>query len=338
MKIRLLNTSLLSVALAVSALAAAMPGAGCSGKDGDPFAGGDAGKPSGSGGATGNRDAGGLDSGGSGGAPAGSGGNTGVAGSGGGQGGMAGVPGTGGQAGGPAGGTPKPARMIILGDSITACSNVGGKTGTDCSINKLFEYVKANYAPNLVYENGAVGGAVTADVSSKQMPTVKTGAGHALVVIFVGGNDLAKYIFSSDTAATSGLAADLPNVLAAWDQIFATFNDKAKFPDGVTMVMNTQYTPFDECTAPPYNLSAKKSELLSSFNTALQDVAQKKGATITDQYTPFLGHGHHYMVMTCPHYMAGAVGWMADLIHPNAAGHADLFEQWKKVVDRLYKP
>jgi lysophospholipase L1-like esterase len=310
------------------AFALAVVAAGCSGKESDPFAGGDAGNPSGSGGATGmNRDSGGLDSGGEAGKPSGSGGS--------GTGGMAG---TGGQGGAPAGGTPKPARMIVLGDSITACANVGGTTGADCSIKKLFDYVKANYAPDMVYENGAAGGAVTADVSTKQMPTVKTGPGHALVVIFVGGNDLAKYIFTSDAAATSGLAADLPNVLSAWDQIFATFNDKAKFPDGITMVMNSQYTPFDECTAPPYNLSAKKNELLSSFNTALKDVAQKMGATITDQYTPFLGHGHHYMVATCPHYMAGAVGWMADLIHPNPAGHVDLFEQWKKVVDRLYKP
>ena len=232
----------------------------------------------------------------------------------------------------------QPAHMIVLGDSITRLfQRRRGKTGADCSINKLFEYVKANYAPSLVYENGAVGGAVTADVSSRRMPTVKTGAGHALVVIFVGGNDLAKYIFSSDTAATSGLAADLPNVLAAWDRIFATFNDRAQFPDerhgGDEQPV---HAPFDRCTAPPYNLSAKKSELLSSLNTALQGVAQKKGATITDQYTPFLGHGHHYMVMTCPHYMAGEVGWMADLIHPNAAGHTDLFEQWKKVVDRLW--
>ncbi len=73
-----------------------------------------------------------------------------------------------------------------------------------------------------------------------------------------------------------------------------------------------------------------------TFNGALADVAQKNGAMLTDQYTPFLGHGHHFMVMTCPHYMTDAVGWMDDIIHPNAAGHEDLFQQWKKVADRMY--
>lgn len=300
----------------LSALAALLLVGGCSSGGSDPYASG--------------KDGGG------GSAAPGSGGVTGI-----GVGGSAGTDGAvgGGGSGGAAGGmATKPTRMIVLGDSIVACSNIGGPMGADCSIKKLYDYVKATYAPELTYENDAMGGAVTDDVPGKQLGGVTTGAGHALVVVYIGGNDLAKYLFSTDMGAMSGLATDMPKVLADWDQVFATFNDQAKFPDGYTMIMNNQYNPFDDCTAPPYNISAEKNQLLVMFNTALAGVAQKNNATLTDQYTPFLGHGHHYMVMTCPHYIAGAAGWMDDLIHPNAAGHTDLFEQWKKVVDQLYAP
>jgi lysophospholipase L1-like esterase len=260
----------------------------------------------------------------------------------GGSGGTAPASGGSGGTAGPSGGTtgagaPRPARLVVLGDSITACSNVGGKMADACSLKKLYDYVKATYAPALVYDNQAVGGAVSADVPRQQLAAVKPGPGRVLVVVYVGGNDLAKYIFSSDAAATTGLMTDLPGVLSAWDQIFAYFEDKTKFPDGYTLVMSSQYNPFDDCTALPYNVTAKKFELLHAFNDQLASVAQKKGATITDQYTPFLGHGHHYNVMKCPHFMPGAANWMGDLIHPNPVGHADLFEQWKKTIDALYR-
>jgi lysophospholipase L1-like esterase len=259
--------------------------------------------------------------------------------------GVAGASGTGGTPGADAGssggstgaGAPRPARMVVLGDSIAACANVGGKMSADCSLKKLFDYLKATYAPALTYDNQAVGGAVTADVPARQLDAVQPGPGPVLVVVFVGGNDLSKYIFASDAAAMKGLETDLPGVLAAWDKVFAFFDDRSKFPDGYRLILNNQYNPFDDCTALPYNVSAQKFELLHQFNGELAKVAQAKGATITDQYTPFLGHGHHYNVVKCPHYMVGAVGWMSDLIHPNAAGHADLFEQWKRTVDGLYR-
>jgi lysophospholipase L1-like esterase len=301
---------------------------GCAANASDPFAGQPTGGSSGggAGGTTPSGMGGTVATGGTsatGGAPAGpdAGGSTG------------GAPGTGGA---PAGGAAKPARMIVLGDSIAACQNVGGKMGADCSARKLYDYVKATYAPALVYENQAVGGAVTADVPARQLEAVKAGPGAVLLLVYVGGNDLAKYIFSSDAAATKGYETDLPGVLAAWNQVFAFFDDKSKFPDGYRAVMNSQYNPFDDCTAVPYNVSAQKFELLHQFNGELAKLAQAKGASLTDQYTPFLGHGHHYNVMRCPHFMTGAAGWMSDLIHPNAAGHEDLFQQWKKTVDALY--
>jgi lysophospholipase L1-like esterase len=234
--------------------------------------------------------------------------------------------------GGPTTPTPSgktiPVRFIVLGDSIAACANVGNENGASCSAKKLFDHVKASYAPALVYQNVAVGGAVTEDVPARQLQTVTTGAGHALVLIYIGGNNLAKYLFSGDAVAERGYISDLPGVKASWEAIFAFFRDKTKFPDGATVLMNNQYNPFDGCTAAPYFLSAKKNMLLDAFNKELAAIASTKGASLTDQHTPFLGHGHHYSVTSCPHFKANLTPWMDDLIHPNAAGHENLFQQW----------
>ena len=237
----------------------------------------------------------------------------------------------------PGGATPRPKRFIVLGDSIAACSNVGRRDGADCSIKKLYDHLKATYAPDLVYDNQAVAAAIAADVPGKQLATVTPGPGHALVLIYVGGNDLAKHMFVLDAAAEQGLKTDLPKVLAAWEQIFGFFADKTRFPDGYTMLMSSQYNPFDNCMAAPYFLTPKKNDLLAQFNGALKDLATQKSALFTDQFTPFLGHGHHYRIASCPFYMNQATAFMDDLIHPNPAGHDNLYQQWRRTLDAAYR-
>ncbi len=115
---------------------------------------------------------------GSGGATGGSGGaGTAGAGGAGGVGGAPAVPGS------PGAGRPRPARLVVLGDSIAACSNIGNEDGPGCSLKKLFDYTKAQYAPTLVYDNEAVGAAVTEDVPATQLDRVAGGPGHVLVVV-----------------------------------------------------------------------------------------------------------------------------------------------------------
>jgi lysophospholipase L1-like esterase len=277
------------------------------------------------------------------------GGNTGTGGAGGSGPGTGGTSGTGGGtmgsdagAPGPDAGPPPgpraacaPKRLTILGDSIPACFMVGGKMGPDCSLKTLHTSLAAKY-PGLVYDNQAVSGAVSADVPARQLATVMTGPGHALVIVYVGGNDLAKYIYQLDSFAMNGFATDMPRILAAWDKVFTFFADKSKFPDGATIIVNTQYDPFDDCTAPPYNLSATKIMLLHKYNDELVKLARERGAILADQFTPFLGHGHHYAVSSCPHYQAQSAYWMSDMIHPNAAGHASLLKVWQSVLDPFY--
>ncbi len=235
--------------------------------------------------------------------------------------------------------TAAPTRMIILGDSIAACSGVGGKEDATCGPKLAHGYIESNYATGIKYSNLAVPGAITADVPANQLDTVPTGvAGHVLVLIYAGGNDLQPNIFASDATAVDNFSRDMPAMLVAWGKIFDFFNDTSKFPDGATIMMNTQYNPFDDCTASPYNLSATKIDLLWQFNAQLSQLAAAhENAIITDQHKPYLGHGHHYGVVACPYYQENSASWMADLIHPNVAGHANLAEQWNKTADAIFR-
>lgn len=234
---------------------------------------------------------------------------------------------------------PTPSRLIVLGDSIAACFGVGDKDAATCGPKIFHDSLASDHAPGLVYENLAVSGAVTTDVAGRQLATVPTGvAGHAIVLIYVGGNDLQAHLTKADAQAQIGYETDLPGILADWQSIFAFFNDSSNFPDGATIIMNNQYNPFDDCTAAPYNfMSPAKIGLLGEYNTELATLADtQSNVHITDQHAPYLGHGHHYAAQTCPHFAADSEPFMQDLIHPNAAGHAHLATQWTAMADGLY--
>lgn len=235
----------------------------------------------------------------------------------------------------PAACQPVPTRMVVLGDSIAACAGVGGKDSGDCGPKQLSDYLAANYGP-LTYENLSVGGAVTSDVSNYQLFDIEVGVpGHVIVMIYIGGNDLAQYIFLPDQTAIDGWNNTTgPEVAAAWEDILDFLGDPANFPDGVTLLMNTQYNPFDDCTAAPYFVSETKTDLLHAHNQALTDRADsREWAFITDQHPSYLGHGNHYTASSCPYYDASFEGWMGDVIHPNVLGHEHLAEMMAAVAD-----
>ena len=234
---------------------------------------------------------------------------------------------------------PTPTRVVVLGDSIYTCVTAGGPDSAGCAPKIVQTHVSEILGPT-TYENFAVNGAVTHDIPDEQLGMIPVGMpGHTLVLIYIGGNDLADYIFASDEDTIAGYAEKRPELDANWVDIFAFLQDPANFPDGTTILMNTQYNPFDDCTAPPYNLSATKIDMLHMFNEDLiAKAAAQPNAYIADQHGPFLGHGHHYRVDSCPHFIPDAEAWMIDLdlIHPYGAGHVNLGDELNLVVDGLY--
>jgi lysophospholipase L1-like esterase len=232
-----------------------------------------------------------------------------------------------------------PKRIVILGDSITACSVIGGPMAADCVSKQFSDYVIAHYGTGATYENYAVGGAQIKDIAG-QLAGVPATQGPTLMMLFIGGNDLTPYLTQSDAAAMTGWTGTVePMMQAMYDATFTALADTSKFPGGATLLMNTQYNPFDDCTASPYNISAAKTAILNEFNDKIKTIAGAHGASaiVVDTHSPFLGHGHHYNVTTCPYYMANATQYMQDLIHANAAGNAVLAGVDNGGADRLYR-
>lgn len=240
----------------------------------------------------------------------------------------------------PPAGTCRPTaeRFIVLGDSIVACQGVGGTDSPDCAPKQFHTHYDSTYQ-TVPYENRAVSGARTADVVNQQLATVPTGmAGHALVVIYVGGNDLSPNLLLPDAAAETSFAQLSTELEGHWEQIFAFFEDAANFPDGATLLINTQYDPFDGCTAQPWNVSQVKLGLLVEYNEAMTARGDARDwVFVADQHSPFLGHGHHAAAPDCPYYAEGSEGWMNDFIHPNAAGHANLADVMAGTAATMYE-
>lgn len=234
----------------------------------------------------------------------------------------------------------KTTRLVVLGDSIVACAGRGngGIDSPTCSPKMLHAYMDTTYTKGVTYENISDPGAVTEDVPDTQIPMLEGGAGHLLVVVYVGGNDLSPYIYQSDKAAEEGFEREKPKMLAAWARAYAALNDKSKFPDGVTIIINNQYNLFDDCSMGTYALSPTKIGLFHKYNEEVAMRAEgKSNVFLADQFTPFLGHGLNYNTQGCPYYKQGNENWMADFLHPNVRGHAQLLSVWQGLVDSLYK-
>lgn len=237
-----------------------------------------------------------------------------------------------------------PTRMMFFGDSLFACFGQDGKiNGETCSARLSHQYLDEIYAPGVTYENLAVSGAVTRDVVNMQLPGAPVGMpGHTLVVVWVGGNDISPLLLQSDSAAEDAYRNDLaPAFETLWDEIEAWVDDPANFPDGATLIVNTQFNPFDDCSADPFAfMSPLKTELLAEYNDTLRArVDARPNTYLSDQYPVFLGHGHHFGTEGCPNYAEGSAYWMlggADLVHPNGLGHVSIAGTLNGALDDVF--
>lgn len=236
-----------------------------------------------------------------------------------------------------------PQRVIFFGDSIFDCFGVGGQDSDTCAPFIAHKYVNDVYGEGVVsYENLAQSGSVTSNVIDNQLPNYQAAPGRALVIIWVGGNDLQPFLLSSDANAQSGYDNLAPELDADWATFFAFIDDPNLFPDGVDVIVNTQFNPFDDCnnTAPFAFMTETKSGLLGQFNTRLKErAAQRDNTYVGDEHTTFLGHGHHNATDSCPNYIPDADYWMlggTDLVHPNALGHFQIANTLQSAIDEIY--
>jgi lysophospholipase L1-like esterase len=232
---------------------------------------------------------------------------------------------------------PRPARMVALGDSIATC--FGMSSDEPCASELIADYLREHYAPELSYASYARNNAVTAD-ALKQAGYVDPGPGHVLVWIFMGGNDLVSCA-TADTEQTrtciDQLLIDLP---PRWRQLFDYFQDPERFPDGATFLMNTQYSPWDQCRD-RFNRIDFTEDVIQRYNLQVPTaLAVERDDTVTvDQYPEWLGHANTANDRSCPHcYQGDNTRWMleGDPFHPNATGQQQIAEQAKAALDQMY--
>ncbi len=230
-----------------------------------------------------------------------------------------------------------PTRYVVLGHSVAHCFQAGGVDAETCSLKSTHTLLAKRF-PGLTYENYAVDGAVISGVVKTQLPKVAGGAGHVFVNLYIGGNDLAAHLYEPEATAIQSWEKLKPGAVTDYEAIFTFFNDKSKFPDGATILVNSQYNPFDECVAGQFTFATLgKQNILTQFNAVLATiVAGHPNSILVDQYTTFLGHGQNYNQAKCPKYVSGYEAWMADLIHPNVTGHVNLAKQMSAGVDAIY--
>jgi hypothetical protein len=222
---------------------------------------------------------------------------------------------------------PVPARMVILGDSIADCYSIDPEY---CAPYIIAEHLKA-VSPGLVVESHAVSGAFTKELPA-QAAAVAGGSGHVLVYVYAIGNDLLE-----DQIDWSGWSS-------AWNQLYAYFTDTTKFPDGATFLLNTQYSPYDQCPNPPgptTGVSAEQEQLLQDVNKGLFiDVAIARSDTVcVDHYPDFLGHGQNANIKGCPHCGVDNKKWLqSDGVHPGVLGYQHMAEKWFVALDAMYAP
>src|SRR4030095_9900802 len=111
--------------------------------------------------------------------------------------------------------------------------------------------------------------------------------------------------------------------------------------DGATFLLNTQYSPYDECGDPPgpkTGVPLADEIWLQEVNRRLfLDVAEQRNDTVAvDHYPDWPPRGDNANILGCPHCGADNTSWMYDRNHPNAIGHRHIADKWKVVLERMY--
>jgi hypothetical protein len=220
---------------------------------------------------------------------------------------------------------PVPARLIVLGDSIAY-----GVQPNSPLTARLQEW-----APNITWESYAENGSQIPHLPAQER-RVASGPGHVFVFIWSIGNDmLASGILEPN--------ADLTSRHAAFAEVFSYFSDSSRFPGGATFLLNTQYTPFDNCGVPAARPSFGP-EILARFlnlnKLFFLDVAASRPDTVAiDHYPDFLGHAANANIKGCPYCGQDNTQWTDPVgFHPNVAGQTQIGDKWAVAFARMLGP
>ena len=235
---------------------------------------------------------------------------------------------------------PAPTRLVIVGDSIADCWGIRGLD--PCAPRMLRDHLLRNHTSRVVYEERQAGGARLKGAVDAAL-TVEPGPGALLVWVYVGGNDLAS---CGNVGPDAGLSCVNDLVTAApseLQRLFDHFGDPDRFPDGVTYILNTQYSLFDSCQRPDQEEGfvddAEAAIRLYNEEVLIAAALERDDTTALDHFPDFLGHAQNANRGGCPHcYADENETWLEDGIHPNGSGQREIFEKTREAVDQIFAP
>ncbi len=243
------------------------------------------------------------------------------------------------------------ARLIVLGDSIST------GTGASRTALKYYNLLASNDSTSWPMEMGhdlaaffhldggslpvvnvAVGGATTITMAANQPGALRTAlslpaAGHSVVVITIGGNDLQSAIISGDPA---GLP--LTRAIANIRTTVQFLQDPANFPDGTSIYLAAVYDPSDGeglirgCF---FNLSLPEFVIaLDTWRASYITLGTELHFAVVDALGHFHGHGWNFDHPANPYFdAADPTKWFSDCIHPNDRGHSELRRIFYEAID-----
>jgi len=243
-------------------------------------------------------------------------------------------------------------RLIVVGDSIS--------TGTGASMRSRAYYsvlnnnddarwpmematdLTSHFAHAMEFVTVARGGATTTTARSMQLPALRTALpppamGHSIVVMTLGGNDVQSALLTGNPTGPV-LDSAIGNLRA----IVQYLQDRANFPDGVSIYAMDVYDPSDGegfirgCF---FNLMLPEFVLaLEVWRTRYIALATEMGFAVIDGLGHFHGHGFHYDNRMNPYYNAAdPTPWFNDCIHPNDRGHHEIRRLFYEAIDPTYR-
>lgn len=248
-----------------------------------------------------------------------------------------------------------PARVIYLGDSITAGAGASAPglnytdllvTNDDGTWDGWGEQDLESLFGDIEVVDVSVGGARTGSLIGRQLPNLsdKIGdsvSGETIVVITIGGNDMQAAMVPMITANDKEAAYEeqIRPTIDNFGTIIDYFQDSARFPDGAFVYMTNVYEPTDnEGQTPQCFFGVDLGPVLPYLDRAngeFRDLAIERGIAMVDLRGHFLGHGHNYDTPEMePYDGADPTLWLADdCIHPNDRGHHEVRRLFLTAID-----
>jgi lysophospholipase L1-like esterase len=243
------------------------------------------------------------------------------------------------------------ARLIVMGDSISAGSGASGRELTYSSLlNRnedrtwpaaMAEDLESKFGMTPEFLSVADGGDTTAELRNAQIGFVRDRLGvpvrgHSIVVITIGGNDLQGAILTRDDPVGELLDDAITNIRT----VVTALQDPTDFPDGTSIYLMNVYDPsdgvaqIDECffgLALPQFVSA-----LDVWFARYVELGTELGFAVVDALGGFHGHGFYSDDPLNAYYDSGdPTRWFDDdCIHPNDRGHHEIRRLFFEAIDR----